>query len=135
METAVSKRFRKTSFTVLGAYFVIFSACMLVYDRLHPTGAAVWVLATLPVLPILGVIALMGRYLRDEPDGFKRDVTVRCLLWGCAGCVAENLFAGYLWIFGWKGQLPPFMGFWVFFAFMMGAKLSYKLQNKVPAEA
>jgi hypothetical protein len=134
METAVSKRFRKTSFTVLGFYFVIFFACMFVYDRVHPTGAAVWVLAALPVLPIIGVIGLMGRYLRDEPDEFKRDLTVRCLLWGCAGIVAESMFGGFLWIFGWKGQLPPFLGFWVFFAFMMAARLFYKLQNKVPVE-
>jgi len=135
METAVSKRFRKTSFTVLGFYFLTFFACIFVSDRIHPTGAAIWILATLPVLPILGVIFLMGRYLRDEPDEFKRDTTVRCILWGTAGCVAENMFAGYLWIFGWKGQLPPFMGFWIFFLFMMTAKLFYKLQNKVPSEA
>jgi hypothetical protein len=135
METAVSKRFRMTSFTVPGFYFVIFFACMFVYDRMHPTGAAVGVLAALPVLPILGVIALAGRYLRDEPDEFKRDVTVRCLLWGCAGCVAESLFGGYVRVFGWRGQLPPFMGFWVFAAFMLGSKIFYKLQNKVPVEA
>ena len=135
METAVSKRFRKTSFTVLGFYFLIFFACMFAYDRLHPTGAAVWLLAALPVLPILGVITLMGRYLRDEPDEFKRDTTVRCILWGTAGCVAENMFAGDLWIFGGKGQLPPFLGFWIFFLCMMAAKLSYKLQNKLPTEA
>ena len=114
METRVSKRFRKTSFGVLGIYFVIFLAACSCTTGCTLPAPRYWVLAALPVLPILGVIVLMGRYLRDEPDEFKRDVTVRCLLWGCAGCVAENLFGGYLWIFGWKGQLPPFMGFWVF---------------------
>jgi hypothetical protein len=113
---------------------VIFAGAFYVSVRLHPTGLMLWVLAAMPVAPILAVIVLMGRYLRDERDEYKRDLVIRCLLWGTAGCVGTNLFCGFLQIFGWKGGLPPFIGFWVFALFMYAAKLTYRVANRVPSD-
>jgi hypothetical protein len=113
---------------------VIFLASFYTDMRFHATGMALWVLAVLPVIPIIAVIMLFGRYLRDERDEFKRDVVVRCLLWGTAGCLAVDMLSNYLRIYGWKGDFPPFTSFWVFFLFMMVAKLSYRAQNRVPEE-
>ena len=135
MQTAVAKRFKRDGFRLVAAYFVIYFACFGIHLWLHPVGMWLWILAILPVLPMVGVIAVMGQYLRDETDEYKRDVTIRCLLWGCAGAVSTSLLGGFLWIFGWKGHMPPFLGFWVFFLFMMVAKLSYKMANRVPADA
>src|ERR1700761_9547002 len=126
MESPASRRLRKEGLTVTAAYFVIFIASFYANMRLHATGVTLWVLAVLPVIPIIGVIVLFGRYLRDERDEFKRDVVVRCLLWGTAGCLATDMVANYLRIYGWKGELPPFTSFWVFFIFMITAKLSYR---------
>jgi hypothetical protein len=134
MESLASRRLRKEGLTVTAAYFVIFLGSFYADMRLHATGVALWVLAVLPVIPIIGVIVLFGRYLRDERDEFKRDVVVRCLLWGTAGCLATDLLGDYLRIYGWKGELPPFMSFWVFAIFMMVAKLSYRAKNRVPAD-
>jgi hypothetical protein len=135
METMVAKRFKKSGFVLMAVYFVIYFACFGVHVWVHPVGAWMWVLAILPVLPIVGVIGLMGRYLRDETDEYKRDVTIRCLLWGTAGAVSVSLLDGFLWIFGWRGRMPPFLGFWVFFVFMMAAKLLYKRSNREPVDA
>ena len=118
----------------MAAYFVIFIGSFYANARLHATGVALWVLAILPVIPIIAVIVLFGRYLRDERDEFKRDVVVRCLLWGTAGCVAVDMLSNYLRIYGWKGDFPPFTSFWVFFLFMMAAKLSYRAKNRIPEE-
>jgi len=118
----------------MAAYFVIFLGSFYANMRLHATGVALWVLAVLPVIPIVTVIVLFGRYLRDERDEFKRDVVVRCLLWGTAGCLAVDMLSNYLRIYGWKGEFPPFTSFWVFALFMMAAKLSYRAQNRVPEE-
>src|SRR5665213_1258331 len=134
MESPASRRLRKDGRNVMAGYFVIFFASFYADMKLHPTGVALWALAVLPVIPIVGVIVLFGRYLRDERDEFKRDVVARCLLWGTAGCLATDLVADYLRIYGWKGDLPPFTSFWVFFVFMMAAKLSYRAKNRVPAE-
>jgi hypothetical protein len=135
METVVAKRLKKSGLALVAVYFVIYFACFGVHLWVHPVGMWIWVLAVLPVLPITGVIAVMGRYLRDETDEYKRDVTIRCLLWGTAGVVSVSLLDGFLWIFGWRGHMPPFLGFWVFFVFMMAAKLSYKVQDRVRDDA
>ncbi|MES2390660.1 MAG: hypothetical protein V4555_03395 [Acidobacteriota bacterium] len=134
MMTIATRKLRKSGLTTVAAYFVIFGASFYANYRLQPTGALLWVLATLPVVPILGVIVLFGRYLRDERDEYKRDLTMRCLLWGTAGCVAVTMLESYLRIYGWKGEFPPFTAFWAFFVFMMAAKLTYNAQNKVPTD-
>ena len=134
MLSPVARKFRKTSFIVLSGYFVLFPVANYVADRTHPTGIVLGMLALLPVLPILGVVSLMGQYLRNEKDGYKRDLAVRCLLWGTAGMMIVNLFSTYLRLFGWKGQLFPFSEFFVFLVFMAAAKLSYRMSNRVPAD-
>jgi hypothetical protein len=134
MQSPASRRFRTSGLTAVGVYFVVFFITFYVNARVHPTGPVLWLLASLPVLPILCVFVLMGRYLRDERDEYKRDLTIRCLLWGLAGCMAVNLFSDYLRIYGWKSELPPFCAFWAFFVFLMAAKLSYRAKNKVPLE-
>lgn len=134
MMSPATRAMRKSAFSVLAGYFVIFAASFYANDKLQPTGPLLWVLATLPVLPILGVIVLFGRYLRDEKDAYKRDLTMRCLLWGTAGCIAVTMLESFLRIYGWKGQFPPFSAFWAFFVFMITAKLTYSAHNKVPAD-
>jgi len=133
MLTPAARQLKKSSMTVMASYFLIFAGTFYTNVRLHPTGALLWILASLPVIPILIVIVLMGRYLRDESDEYKRDLAIRCLLWGTAGCIAVNFLSGLLAIYGWKGELPPFSAFWVFFVFVMAAKLSYRVKNR-PAE-
>jgi hypothetical protein len=132
MQTAVAKRFRRSGFTLVAVYFVIYFACFAAHMWLHLAGVWVWILAGLPVLPMLGVIAVMGRYLRDETDEYKRDLSIRCVLWGTAGAVSASMMGGFLWIFGWKGHMPPFCDFYVFVLFMLAAKLTYKVADRVP---
>lgn len=134
MMSLASRRLRKTGLWTMGGYFVLFFSTFYANVRLHPHGMMLWVLAALPVLPVLFVIVLFGRYLRDESDEYKRELTMRFLLWGTAGCLAVNMLAGFLTIYGWKGALPPFSGFWAFFVFMLAAKMKYKVSNPVPGD-
>ena len=135
METQASKAYRKSGLAVVGVYFLIYFACFYVSIKMHPQGLLLWSLAVVTVLPILVVIALTGRYLRTETDEYKREMAVRYMLWGLAGALSVTMLDGFLRIFGWKGQMFPFMGFWVFFVFLMAAKIFYKLSERVPAEA
>ncbi len=125
---------KKTGLTLVGIYFVVFLITFYLNHVMHPGGPLLWVLAALPLLPILGVFVVFGRYLRDERDGFKRDLISRCLLWGTAGCLGTDMVENYLRIYGWTGHFPPFTSFWMFFVFMMAAKLSYNAQHRVPAD-
>jgi hypothetical protein len=134
MLSPVARKFRKTNFIVMTGYLVLFSVADYVAYRIQPTGIVLWMLAALPALPILGSIFLMGQYLRNEKDEYKRDLAVRCLLWGTAGMVIVNMFSGFLHIFGWKGQFFPFSEFFVFGLLAFVAKISYRAANRVPAD-
>lgn len=134
MLSRAARKYKKTSLSVMASYFVLFPLADYLALRTHPAGVPLWLLAAMPLLPIAVVLVLLGRYLRDEKDGYKRDLAVRCLLWGTAGAVMVNLFSGFLRIFGWKGQLFPFTEFFVFALMMLAAKLSYRVANRVPAD-
>jgi hypothetical protein len=134
MMSPAARRYRKTGLSVSASYFLLFPLADYIALRTHPVGISLWLLAGVPLLPIAVVLALLARYLREEKDGYKRELTIRCLLWGTAGAVLVNLFSGYMRIFGWKGQLFPFTEFFVFALMMLAAKLSYRVANRVPAD-
>jgi hypothetical protein len=41
-----------------------------------------YLLAILPAIPVIGIIAVVGRYLARENDEFVRMMVVQALLWG-----------------------------------------------------
>jgi hypothetical protein len=118
----------------LGFYFVILICEVFFLRGRHPGGAAPYGLAALPTLAMLAVLLAVGRYLREEPDEYHRDIVVRCMLWGSGAVVVMTFFSSFLRMFGWTGELPPFCEVYVFAVFMLLAKLSYKLQNRVRAD-
>ena len=93
-------------------------------------------MALLPTVPLVGMIAALGRYLGEEVDEFHRQLVVRCLLWGTAAVMTSVCFHLFLQLFGWKGSWPAWVeGLGVFAVAMMVAKLTYRVQNRVPADA
>ena len=134
MLSPAARKYRNTGLSVMVSYFVLFPLADYVAERTHPAGAALYLLAVVPLLPIAVVLVLLVKYLRDEKDGYKRDLAVRCLLWGTAGAVMVNLFSGFLRIFGWKGQLFPFTEFFVFALMMIAAKLSYRVADRITTD-
>lgn len=135
MKTAASRKMRKRVIAFVVGYEVVFISTFYAVHRLHPTGAMLIVAAALPVVPLIAVFAMFGRYLRDETDGYKRDLAVRCVLWGTAGFLVINFFFNFLRMFHWKGQAPPFCEFWAFALLALAAKLSYRAANRVPVDA
>ena len=135
MQTVASRKMRKPVIGLLVVYEAVFLATFYAVHTLHPTGAALVALAALPVLPMALVFSLFGRYLRDETDGYKREVAIRCVLWGTAGFLVVHLFVSFLRIFDWKGQAPPFCELWVFLALALVAKFSYRAANRLPVDA
>lgn len=134
MTTPACRRLQRNGWRFAAVYFTIFFATFYLHVRFHPHGWALAVLALLPVLPVLGMFVAFGRYLRDERDEYTRELTIRFLLWGTAGCLAAVMLDGFLRIYGWQGALPPFTGFWAFWIFMMAAKLGNRVANPMPAD-
>ena len=135
MQTVASRRMRKPVIWLVVVYEAIFLATFYAVHRFHPSGAVLMVLAALPVLPTAGMFALFGRYLRDETDGYKRELAIRCVLWGTAGFLVVDYFLNILRLFDWKGQAPPFCELGVFLILALIAKFSYRAANRVPVDA
>lgn len=99
-----------------------------------PTGLALFLMAALPALPVIAIFAAVGMYFKEEQDEYQRSVLIGCMLWGTGALLTVLIFASFLKIFGWKGHMPPFLGFWVFFVFMMAAKITYRVRNRVTGD-
>jgi hypothetical protein len=134
MKSPETRIYQKRSYSVLASYFVIFSGTDYFVDRVHPVGWELYACAALPFLPLLTVFVFTGAYLKAERDEFKRELMMRCLLWGAGACLSVNVFAGFLRIFGWHGQTPPFMELFAFCIAAIAAKFTYKIANPLPAE-
>jgi hypothetical protein len=78
-------------------------------------------LALIPSLPIVGVIAIVGLYLKEEKDEFQRELFIQSLLWGTGATLAVTSFWSFLHIFG---RVPPVDGFHVFVLFWIFVGLS-----------
>jgi hypothetical protein len=134
MKSPATRIYQRRSYLVMASYFVIFSATDYFVVRVHPEGWKLYVCAVLPFLPLLVVFMLTAAYLKAECDDFKRDLMMRCLLWGAGASMSLNLFAGFLRIFGWHGQLFPFSELFAFCLAVLAAKITYRVSNRLPAE-
>jgi hypothetical protein len=134
MKSPAHRAYQKRSFTVLALYFLVFIGTSYFVDRVHPSGWVLWLCAALPSIPMITIFFFTGRYLKVERDDFKRDLVMRCLLAGAGACLSVNVVAGFLRIFGWHGQTPPFMELFAFCFAVLAAKLTYKIANPLPAE-
>jgi hypothetical protein len=134
MKTLATRVYMKRSYSVLASYFIILAITCYVVDRVHPVGWKLYACAALPFIPLLTIFLLTAAYLKAERDDFKRELVMRCLLWGAGASLLVNQFAGFLRIFGWQGRTPPFMELFAFCVAAVTAKITYRIANPLPAE-
>jgi hypothetical protein len=119
----------------LVVYEVLWAGAYFWVNRANLEGPILWVPAALTTLPVVGLIWSLARYLAEEVDEFHRLLVVRCLLWGTAAVMTSVCFHGLLQLLGWKGNWSAGVELGMFFAAMLLAKLTYKVANRVPADA
>jgi hypothetical protein len=119
----------------LVVYEAVFAATMFWIDRTKPAGNTLLLISILPTLTVIGFIAVLARYLGEEVDEFHRQLVVRCLLWGAAAVMTTVCFHCFLQLFGWTGKWPAAVELGVFVAAMLAAKLTYRVQHRVPEDA
>jgi len=120
---------------VLVAYEVLWAGAFFWVYRAKLEGMILWVPAALTTLPVLGLIWAIARYLGEEVDEFHRLLVVRCLLWGTAAVMTSVCFHGLLQLLGWKGNWSAGVELVLFFVAALAAKLTYRVQNRVPEDA
>lgn len=86
-----------------------------VFNNSPPEGLLKYALATLPALPILGVIAIMGRYLVEETDEFVRMRHAMVLLISIGLTLSFCAAWGFLEIYAGAPKIGLFNIVWGFF--------------------
>lgn len=120
-KSLAGRRYLKRFIPTMVAYIVLVFGASFVFDQLDLAGPVAWALAIAPAIPILGVIAVMGLYLKEETDEFQRNILVESMLWGFGLTMAVTSVWGFAEIYVHALPLPAF---WVFPMFCMGMGLS-----------
>lgn len=105
-------------------FSVIYAAAMISAGNLHGTLAEgspwLWLLATVPLVPVMGMIWTMYRYLREETDEYLRHRATTASLVGLALVLVVGTSWGFLETFG---LVPHVWNWWVFPVWALGLGL------------
>lgn len=125
------RRYNYRFLTAMAFYVLFIVGAGFAFRLYHPTGAPAYLLATLPSLPILVSLGIVGRYLGEEKDEFQRNLLVQAMIWAIGGTLAVTTVWGFLELF--VAAVPRFQLylvfplFWFFAAISAGAlKLRYR---------
>lgn len=92
----VMRRYRRRLAGAMLAYCVALLGSLALLHEGALTGPLLWIVAAAPAFPILGVLVVMGLYLKEEPDEFERAVHVEAMLWGLGVVLAVTTVWGFL---------------------------------------
>jgi hypothetical protein len=110
----VMKRYRRRLAVAMIAYCVVLIGSLSLLRGGKLVGPLLWIVAAAPAIPILGVLAVMGLYLKEEPDEFERAVQVEAMLWGLGAVLAVTTVWGFLSNAGVVPAPPLFLVFPLF---------------------
>ena len=121
------RQLRKRAIPIMTAYFVLFGIVEWIFVR-HPVhGVEAYLLAVVPALPLIAAIVILGRYVREETDEFKRAVFVEALLWAIGLTMVLTTAWGFIEMFI-PGLHVPVL--WVFPTFCVAAAASKLLVRR-----
>jgi hypothetical protein len=102
------RRYNRSVLLLSLAYALILFGVITFFKNSSPTGLSAYAAAILPALPIVGIFAVMGRYLSDEQDEFVRMLTVRQTLYASAFALSIATIWGFLENFDLVGHIDAY---------------------------
>ena len=106
------------------AYVAGLGIAMFTWRNFDPDRLATFGLALLPIVPILAMIWVMARYLREETDEYLRHRAMMASLGGLAAVLAVGSFWGFLETFKLVPHVP---GWWTVPVWAVGMGLTQGL--------
>ena len=79
------------------------------FKEAHPSVPLLYLVALLPTIPVIGIIAVVGRYLARETDEFIRALVVQSLLWGLGITFFLDTYLGGLFAYPEIFRLIPIL--------------------------
>lgn len=111
MRTAAANRYTRHFSIVTAVYCFMVGANVWVSRVLDPSAPILAAMAILTALPIIGMLVVLGVYLRDETDEFIRNRLVTAMLVGLGFLLSLTSVLGFLQFEDLVGELPVFLAF------------------------
>ncbi len=108
------------------AYVLGLGIAMWTFRNLDPSVGLTWLLAMLPIVPILAMIYVMGRYVVEERDEYLRHRAIMASLVGLGFVLAIGSFWGFLETFELVPHVP---GWWAVPIWALGMGLGQAWQS------
>lgn len=119
----------------MGAVALVYLGTVWVITRYihqhHPTGSKLFVLAAVPAFDVIAMLVVVGMYLREEVDEFKRYQLIISILWAIGFTLALMAFIDFLRSYQSIAAPPPFMEFTVFWISMALVQGILSFRNRV----
>ena len=115
--TAAGLAYNRRILPLAAGYVVVMLGAIILHDRLHVAGPALYVIAVLPALPLIGVVWALGRFLIEETDEYQRALAVRKMLVASGFLLVVATVWGFLEEFGLAPHLPAY---WCFIVWCFG---------------
>lgn len=120
-------RYTKGIMASSAAYIAGLGIALWIWRNLDPSIAVTWLLALLPILPIIWMIYVMARYIAEEEDEYLRHRAVMASLVGLAVLLAVASFWGFLETFELVPHVP---GWWAVPIWALGMGLGQAWVNR-----
>lgn len=109
--TPAAQRYLRRFTIVTAAYILLIAANVGVSRAFDPSQTVLGLMAIVAALPIVGMLIVLGIYLREESDEFVRDRIVLSMLIGLGVLLSLSSILGMLQFEGLVGELPVFLAF------------------------
>ena len=127
------RRYNRRMLLASAAYLVTLLSTAFSIKHLHPGHAIAVVLAIIPAIPIAGIVAIVGFYLKEEKDEFQRELLIQALLWATAFTLVTTSTWGLLEIYAKVAPLTSFYVFILFWFFFGMAMIPLRLRYRTGA--
>jgi hypothetical protein len=112
-----SRTYTRDMLALMFLYFVLLFTANWLYKHYPPAGLLAVVVALLPALPLIGVVAALGRFITREKDEYQRMLHVRQFLIATGLTLVVSCVWGFLEEFG---QVPHVPAYFVFVLWCVG---------------
>lgn len=109
--TPAAQRYLRRFTLVTAVYVLLIAANVGVSWAFDPSQTILGLMAIVAALPIVGMLIVLGIYLREESDEFVRDRIVLSMLIGLGVLLSLSSILGMLQFEGLVGELPVFLAF------------------------
>jgi hypothetical protein len=115
--TAAGMAYNRRMLPLSAAYVVVLLGAILLHQHYHVAGVALYAIAVLPALPLVGIVWALGRFLIEETDEYQRALAVRKMLVASGFLLVVATIWGFLEEFGLAAHLPAY---WCFIVWCIG---------------